>query len=1050
MQDAGSDYAAAVVSHRTWVPPRARADFSGYGYTADKTLDDLSSQISQDWEVAHDLDDGYPNTVSFVSGTSVPEFETELTGRAPSRTVVSAASSWSAQVVNGTGTGFADTLVIPPTASGGPRAGEWIVVTVNVRNVLATIDCNDELFEQVMSAADVTVFTTVYVRKVSADLAASGASVVFSFAGTAPTTYTIIAAAVGLRDGKDQQVDMELTTASIVANAGVGPSLSAPAVTVAAAPTRAPTEAALIVSAFARGSAGAANWVPPSGDTEIRDAVGGNGALNVNAELNYDPTVRAAGSYTKTATTGAGAVTDATMAALVFTAITWNQLRGVEFWSPLRADSPLYGVERDLAGFTLDTGLVTDAGIKYVRIFTGQTVNIPVKGGKAQLKTVSATRMKLMRQVRPFAFPARYAGGLRACWPVSWAVAQAGIYAGPKPRDGYTTLYYPNHGSLWRFHDAGYPDGNRLATSGIERWNVVEIASGGTFASGTSLEDADWIEGPYVAAPDLQLRAARSRRAYTQNPPFDQSDGQPAALTVGGHKGRLEAWVKGDTTDWSQAPGGSSNVTALLKLQMINVTNSASAQMGLDVQRRVYITVNDAVTGAKTLTGPQLPLDGEWHFIGAAYDFDSDKLWTCMDNTVGSASASLATTNLPNNNVNNFDITNSFILSYLPFSDFTFSTGAQANPDDFPRWRNHADFAPTAQVGLSRNKLVALCETKPREIWEFAASYAQSELAAMRCDELDQFQYLPLSWWVKPEQQQVSALAVSSALNSGSFDVDNDPARIRNAVSVSYSEASVPGFTAEAGLYRRAYELPTNQEIAIPPGMTTLRVTFSAPIVGLNQIITAVDSTTIPASATADPSTSYASYNLASDGSGGYTTASISATVVGWNAGEALIQFSNSSLFTYYLANGVNLPALALAGLPVSTVQTYATDTDLSAVSVRRGERSLSVSAGGVQTSESARRLARNLKTNLRLPMTTVGDDSSGVTVVADARRQPGDLSQFVDTESGTDGSLWRLQSVRHAGSGAAYTQQVVARKTYPICIVGESLVGRSIVGPSS
>jgi hypothetical protein len=113
-----------------------------------------------------------------------------------------------------------------------------------------------------------------------------------------------------------------------------------------------------------------------------------------------------------------------------------------------------------------------------------------------------------------------------------------------------------------------------------------------------------------------------------------------------------------------------------------------------------------------------------------------------------------------------------------------------------------------------------------------------------------------------------------------------------------------------------------------------------------------------------------------------------------------------------------------------------------------RGERLLEASAPGVQSAVSARRLARNLLANLRHPMATVGDEQSGITVTADPRRQPGDMVTLTDTETGVSGGLWRLQGVRHQLKGAEYAQEVTARQVYPICVVGRSRIGHSLIGP--
>jgi len=86
----------------------------------------------------------------------------------------------------------------------------------------------------------------------------------------------------------------------------------------------------------------------------------------------------------------------------------------------------------------------------------------------------------------------------------------------------------------------------------------------------------------------------------------------------------------------------------------------------------------------------------------------------------------------------------------------------------------------------------------------------------------------------------------------------------------------------------------------------------------------------------------------------------------------------------------------------------------------------------------------------MRYPVITVGDESEGVPVTADPRRQPGDLGEFRDSVTGVQDGLWRLQGVKHAVKDASYTQQVVARRTLPICIVGEGVVGESLIGPAT
>lgn len=801
MQDASSSFETAVGTHRTWVPPRLRTDWHLNGYDGDGTFDDLSSQIGDEWSVDHSLDDGYPATVSFVSGTSVPEMDAELGGRVVGRVPMSAAA----------------------------------------------------------------------------------------------------------------------------------------------------------------------------------------------------------------------------------------------YWSPLRADSPIAGIERDVLPVTLDMGLITDAGPEYVRVFTGQMTSTPVKGGKARLKAISAARIKLMKQVLPPAFPASRAGGLNASWVVSWCLAQCGIYAGPKIRDGATVLYYPMHGSGFRFLDGDQPFGNQLHGDLV---SVYEATPAVTFP-GVSVDTAGWIDGPYVAAPDLQAKTNLTRRMYQVDPPFNYGQGQADAFSQSGNRGRLEMWVKGDSTDVNTVPGGSGSLSRLCGVQLFdNSGGGASAAMGVDKLRRVYVEVWDG-TNRRTLTGGTLPSDGAWHFVGAAYDMTSDKLWTCLDNSSTSTAASMSTAAL-----SAFDsLASSYWLSYLPFSDMTFSTGIQANPDVYTAWRNDPAFAPTAQVSLSQNFLVACAEKEPREAWEIISSYAQAELAMLRADELDVVQYLPLAWWVKNAQQQLQ-YSIDTSRNAASFDIDYDPSLIRNTVTVSYSVATLPTWSAELGLYRRVFELQNSTEIRLEPNsVTEITFPFSTAAVYVNVDFDVF--TDRPAIAGYSVGQSYATFNTALDGSGTYVDGTgVVVEVLTWHAGQATVRFTNTTASALYLANDQNVPTFAIAGLTVTETQTYATDSDATSVAYR-GERSLSVSAQAIQTTEMARRLARNLKMNLRSPVATVGDESSGVNVTADPRRQPGDLATLQDAETGASGSLWRVQGVRHNLRNAAYTQQLTVRETFPIAVVGQSLVGQSLVGPA-
>ena len=810
MQDASDAFDRAAGSGRAWLPPRLRTDWDGNGYDGDHTADDLSPQVSSTWTVAHDLDDGYPNSVSFVSGTAVPELTAEMTGR----------------------------------AVGGVR----------------------------MSAA--------------------------------------------------------------------------------------------------------------------------------------------------------------------------------AYWSPLRVDSPIYGYDRDLAPVTLDAGLVTANGPEYVRVFTGQMVSTPVKQGSASLTAVSATRFRLMKAVQPYAVSNIYSRTLMSSWPISWCLYACGVYAGPSPRPG-TVAYYPMHGGLWRFHDAEYPNGN--LTTSFEQWQVVT----NTPTVSTTFEAGfDWIRGPYVAAPDLYLTTAVSRRAFTTLIPLgDTTWGSTDLLSQTAAAGRLEFWIRGDNADYNTAPGGSASVTRLCGFQA-TAEGGAYVQFGVDVTRHVYVTVYDTVNTRTLQSTGTLPTDGAWYFVGAAFDAVADKLWVNLNGTVESLSASLTQAGMPLVDAWFSNDQSPFMVSYLPFSDLTVATGAQANVDSFPEWRNGASFAPTATVQLTTNEITAVAEIEPREAWKIISDYAQSELAMMRCDEEDHFLYLPLSWWVRDEQQAVRDM-LSTAANAAAFDIDVDPSRIRTSVKVAYSQLDNPSYSVTSGVFRRTFELSatssSGSDVALLPGLNDLRFTFSTPVLFLDNDIAARTGAEAAADALS-ASASYVTLNDEPDGSGteyawnSVPAADVDITLLAWDPGGATIRFVNGTGVILYFANSTQAPVMCLTGVPATVTQTYVQVGDDGG---DRGQRLLDANAPGIQQEVSAQRFAQNLLNFLRLPMVTIGDESSGINVTADPRRQPGDLVAIEDRETGVNGSLWRLQAVRHKGGGDSYTQEVVARQVYPIAIVEQTRVGQSLVGPS-
>jgi hypothetical protein len=540
-----------------------------------------------------------------------------------------------------------------------------------------------------------------------------------------------------------------------------------------------------------------------------------------------------------------------------------------------------------------------------------------------------------------------------------------------------------------------------------------------------------------VSAPDLQLTTDLRRAIYTSEMRLDPDADD--ALSQAGNKGRLEMWIRGDATNVNTAPGGSATVTRLCSL-WLETDGGEYARMGITPTRNLEVSVFDG-TNIRTLTSAAtLPTDGAWHFAGVAYDMTTDRLWVNLGGTVASSSAVMATSGLPT--VEAFDFAYPVFLSVLPVAEITFTTGTEANADVYPLWRSDASFAPTATLEPSTNKLVALAEAEPREAWQTITDYALSELASARLTETDEFQFLPLSWWVQ-DDQQVIVDAFDTGRNAAAFDVDLDPTKIRNSIKVTYTDTKIIDYSAAFGGFQVIFERTEDDPIPITAGVTVIKVLYSSPGILPLQNVTLWDNTPITGA-----NLTQVSLCDTDDGTGTYAIeGQVVVTFDAWDAMSAILRFTNNTQTTWYLTNDADFGSLIIVGLPVVESSTYATDEDAASIADRQ-ERALDVSAPVLQTSESARRLARNLKMALRRAVATIGADQQGVEVLGDPRRQPGDLATFRDSVTGVEDGLWRLRGVTHRGSGATYRQQVVARRVKPIMIIGEGRIGETLIGP--
>lgn len=698
-------------------------------------------------------------------------------------------------------------------------------------------------------------------------------------------------------------------------------------------------------------------------------------------------------------------------------------MQTAEYFSPYNELSPVFGLDRDVAAVTLDHGVVGTAGPERVRVFTGQMSDIPVKRGAATLAAVSATRLKLAKLVQPPSVNGIYQGA-NATWPISYALAACGVYGSPPPQSG-CRYWAPQHGSIRAF----------IPGENLENTDMM-VSVGNSTGSGlgpSRLGPIRVVDGPFVSALEYGVNAEFWQRG-TRNPAI--AAGVPLAagadLCSATGKGKFEMWVRGDTVNVNSAPGGSGSVVILNQFYIDNVDGSGLEAWLNPATRKLHMFMKDGVNSGSIISDAVLPTDGAWHFIGWSWDIANKTGWVNIDGTVKTGTvASLVPILFPD--TDDFAPASPRFVFTLPTAEVQVTAGVTPNTSS---WLMDIPFTAQARVTTSVMELANVAETEPKEAWAYLASFAQAELASMRTDELDVFEYLGFGWWVR-DAQQVVAEIYSTEFNAGTVDINIDPTKIRNEIAVSFDEViSVNSFVNV---------FSSQEPFKIPPGMSTLTVPLSKAAFELRGF---AFTNIVAATVTQPMNVNSVSFNAASDGSSTYfASSSITAEVLEWDPGSVTILFNNNTGQALFTANDKSWPAITVAAKSQEGGQATVVDSNDLSISIR-GERSLPINASAAQTRVNARRLARRLKMALRDPQPAAEE----LTLFGEARRQPGDLVQFQDPSLTKVSGLWRVQQVAHEYSvrdrEIEYTNNVIVRPTRSICVVGTGRIGQTLVGP--
>lgn len=714
------------------------------------------------------------------------------------------------------------------------------------------------------------------------------------------------------------------------------------------------------------------------------------------------------------------ATTDATYLGIPLELCDRPRMDARRYFSPFNKNSPIYGFSRDTAGLALDYSVITTDGPVSTRLYTGQMSDIPLRGQAAELSGVSKTRLDLDKSVTlPIVKGDRENCSLD--FLATWLMARGGQFVGPSP--GPNTIYWaPMYGSLHAHLDGPYCYTNMLS-----------------FPGAIGIKYPTQIVGPFAGAMYAEQTTTRTLEIKMDLNSLYQSRNVQPQIPVGplfedqlsdqSSSGRLSFWIRGDAWGNNISYYGGSGDVVMYQLTTLDGSNVYTADIQVWVSystRRLGIQMQSPVGAysAFVLFPTAIPQDGEWHFVGIAWDWEGKRVKYKIDATEGIDTTTFAAapfSALPYSDDDRRAVGGrvaNMLKFHSPVSDVQIDSGLAAYTDS---WTRHypvpaglnATHRPTGQ------RLEAIAEETPVQSWALLAELARASLSAYRINELDGYQFLPPSYFGEIEQLTPAAIVVDTEVNASELDVKLDATKIRNVVTVEYDE------TKAASTYTTVYALSSATEI--PKGVTSFTFALDQPLSEIhnspspNQPLTLLTAAQITTPSTIPTNLHHFSANTLSDGSGTVLTSiAITAIISSFTASSVTITFTNSTAGSVWVVNnGTDVPFLRILGYPVKVAKGYVTVRDTYSVAIRR-ERPLTVEMPWIHDRDTATQVAQALVVLLAQPRGEVS-----LKVMGDPRRTPGQLVTIKDSFGTQAEGNWRILSVTHTGNGPEYTQDL-------------------------
>lgn len=988
------------------------------GVNAPDNLSDLGQQLGPDgFSTSQSLIDGLPDAVTMTSGNDgFGTLDADLVSRNSNQ-----ATTWNQKTAR-QGSGSAAVLLVPaPTDS---SFGDYQLAAVGIDSASAltlNVDPYDQHAWRILgSVADGAMTVWVFGRRwytgaPDLDLTLPGtvnyAWVTQSFWASAALVGTIIDMVPGGVVTLAEAVSGTAHTLPVQTLGGRGWTFGFWLTTTAAGP-----------------------WTAPAPDVEVIEATGAVLDLTMTRSATQQSPYRSAMvANTNSATSAVAAVG----VSLMFRERPSLSTSG--YFSPYSTDSPLYGFARDNADLTAYQTIVTPIdGIKSTTVFTGQMLDIAVKSSSntADLSAVSKTRTLMDRARTPPPIWGRLEG-LDMDWFANWLMANGGQTVGPGPTTK-TRFWVPYYGSSKAF--SWQP----------QDWSPVDLYTSDAPSVIQRHIYPEGIEGPYVGGMfgcytnDIvyQVQIDRDRiNRFAPIPGIDSPE-QNDFMSQANSEGRMTCWFRADPflTGVTKADAFTDTTFQLL-LRFTLASRSNLLTLGSDMGG-VRMVVNPTTGTGGARIDPSMgnqagytvgtttftwPTDGEWHFICFAWNFATGQMKIQLDGDIltYSSVATAGPANVPALPVTEQQLYQSGgfnILAFrgqLPVADVQVESGPGMYAEGGARFWPKPD--PQAIFRRTGVKMTALYESLPIAGWDTLLELAKATTSAVRCNEDDNIEFLPQSYFAEAEQIDVEWIA-DSETNASAMDVKQDPSKSRNSVTINFSDTSVDANASSI--------LDVKSTVEVLPGVTYYTFALDRPCVELHGAnnpstgslfdIVAATAAQIATPSTLPTSQPYMTVNTKADGSGTVPSATTVKGRIMWcpDATSVVVRLTNYSRIKYYLTNsGAEVSFLKLLGYGVKASPAYATVRDDMSVRLRN-ERTLSHDNEWIQQRAEAVTLAANIANVISYPRGEIN-----VTVMGDPRRKPGRLVQIVDSEGTQAEGVWRVLSITHKSAGAQYVQ---------------------------